>query len=269
MSRRIRTLKPEILEDEKTAGLTDAEFRLFVSLILMSDDYGNFRAHEGYVHGVIYWSHLGRQQAETAVNMKKLESKGLVKFYEDAGQGYGHIITWSKHQKVDRPGQRRIPKYPGETGTSELLSFPREEVANDQGSGIRDQGSWTKDPICVLPDEKEGGIGEVFNEYLKKWLEFHSSKGGRPPLLSEARRKHISARVKEFGVSTCLNAVSGLFSSEFHMGKNDRQTTYLTPEHIFRSPEQMEKCLKFYQEKKEPQVDNLPACRRPMPRPGA
>lgn len=43
---RIRTLKPEILEDARTAGLSDAAFRLFVAMIVLADDHGNLRADD-------------------------------------------------------------------------------------------------------------------------------------------------------------------------------------------------------------------------------
>jgi len=38
---RIRCIKPELLEDERTAGLSHEAFRLFIGLILLSDDEGN------------------------------------------------------------------------------------------------------------------------------------------------------------------------------------------------------------------------------------
>jgi two-component system sensor histidine kinase BaeS len=37
MSGRIRTIKPELLDDERTATLSDAAFRLFIGLILLAD----------------------------------------------------------------------------------------------------------------------------------------------------------------------------------------------------------------------------------------
>ena len=44
MSGRIRTIKPELLDDAVTAGLSDMAFRLFVSSIVLADDYGRLRA---------------------------------------------------------------------------------------------------------------------------------------------------------------------------------------------------------------------------------
>ena len=56
MSGRIRTIKPELLEDEKTASLSDSEFRVFIGLLLLADDYGNFRANPTWVRSQIYWA---------------------------------------------------------------------------------------------------------------------------------------------------------------------------------------------------------------------
>ncbi|MCL2724587.1 MAG: hypothetical protein FWD69_09150 [Polyangiaceae bacterium] len=53
---RIRSIKPEILEDAVTAGLSDVAFRIFIAVIVLADDYGRFRAEPGWLRGQIYWS---------------------------------------------------------------------------------------------------------------------------------------------------------------------------------------------------------------------
>lgn len=47
MAGRIRSMKPEILDDAIIAGLTDAAFRLFIAMIMVADDHGNLRAGHG------------------------------------------------------------------------------------------------------------------------------------------------------------------------------------------------------------------------------
>jgi hypothetical protein len=53
---RIRSLKPEILEDERTASLSHSAWRLFVSLILLADDYGNLRGSTKLLDGTVFWA---------------------------------------------------------------------------------------------------------------------------------------------------------------------------------------------------------------------
>lgn len=56
MAGRIRTLKPEMLEDAIIAELSDTAFRLFVGMILLADDAGRLRADSRYLAGQIFWA---------------------------------------------------------------------------------------------------------------------------------------------------------------------------------------------------------------------
>ena len=49
MAGRIRSIKPELLDDEVAAGLSDAAWRLFVSSWILADDHGCFRAGARYL----------------------------------------------------------------------------------------------------------------------------------------------------------------------------------------------------------------------------
>lgn len=105
---RIRTIKPELIEDSRTATLSDREWRLFVSLLLMADDYGNFRATAELIEAQVFWGSRSRQTCEEL--LAELENVGLISFYEVRGQRYGHVAGWAKHQRVDHPGKPLCPK---------------------------------------------------------------------------------------------------------------------------------------------------------------
>jgi len=134
---RIRSIKPELLEDEKTATLSHLEWRLFVSAILLADDYGNFRASPARVSGVALWAH--REDVGPALDA--LESAGLIVRYTVDGQAYAHISGWEKHQKVDHPGKPSCP------GQEKVSRNPRESLAETAresrliGSGSEGIGS--------------------------------------------------------------------------------------------------------------------------------
>lgn len=123
MSGRIRTIKPELLEDAVTAGISHAAFRLYVGSILIADDYGNLRADPRKLRGDVFWAHddvttefvesllvelwrAGREDKSSAESLKFGRS-GLLYLYTARGQRYGHIRNWEKHQKVERPGKPR------------------------------------------------------------------------------------------------------------------------------------------------------------------
>ncbi len=135
MSGRIRSIKPELLEDTKTSSLSDKEFRLFVSSFLLADDYGNFRAHPGLVHGAVYWALLDEAAKETARALARLSEVGLIKPYVVREQTYATITNWTKHQKVDHPGKPRVPG-PSE-GISVSLATPSRESAESLAPDLR------------------------------------------------------------------------------------------------------------------------------------
>lgn len=128
MSRRIRTIKPEILDDDKTAGLSHVAWRLFVSGLTLSDDHGNLRAGVTYLAGQVFHScpHTDSDAIRTAVD--ELIEAGLWQVYTVRGQTYAHIRGWSKHQRIDNAGKPRVPP-PGEADGTRPISAPCEEKA--------------------------------------------------------------------------------------------------------------------------------------------
>jgi hypothetical protein len=122
--RRIRTIKPELLEDEVVAGLPHLQWRLFVSLLLLADDYGNLRGRAAMIRGAALWScPEGDSQVQAALD--GLMAQGLLQPYTVRGQTYLHIAGWEKHQRVDKPGK------PGVPGPLEDSRESRECLAND------------------------------------------------------------------------------------------------------------------------------------------
>ena len=139
MAGRIRTLKPEILEDEKTGALSHEAWRMFVSMILLADDYGNLRGNPRYLEGQVFWA---RECVEGASRIiRELLESGLVEAYELNGQEYLHLPGWAKHQRVDKPGKPRVPKptEPGVTrrnvGDTTVSRESRESVASQARAG--------------------------------------------------------------------------------------------------------------------------------------
>lgn len=117
MAGRIRTLKPELLEDERVAGLSSHAFRLFVGCILLADDHGNLRLRVGLLAGAIFWRLLEENQlviGDIEDALREITSPdggrpGLLTPYRVRGQIYAHVSGWEKHQKVDHPGAPRMP----------------------------------------------------------------------------------------------------------------------------------------------------------------
>lgn len=131
MSGRIRTIKPELLEDEKTAGLSHSTWRAFVSILLLADDYGNLRANPKLLDGAIFWARDAEHDIEKVI--AELNEAGLVQLYAHNGQRYIHIRKWAKHQKVDRPGPARCPQPPSDDNQSTAPSIaPAENLGAEE-----------------------------------------------------------------------------------------------------------------------------------------
>lgn len=152
---RIRTLKPEILDDDKTASLPSREWRAFVSLITLADDRGHVRANPRWLVGQIFWadpSHVDIHEV-----LARLSRDTLIILYAHAGQPYLKVKSWEKHQKVDHPSQPRMPQLEDDDGSfdwdkalgTSLFPLdsrpPREVVALDLGPRTKDLGSRIKD----------------------------------------------------------------------------------------------------------------------------
>jgi hypothetical protein len=147
MAGRIRTIKPELLEDEKTAGLSDSASRVFIGMILLADDYGNLRAEPKYLEGQIYWSVV--PETSVKVSLKSLET--LCTYYTVRGQLYAHINGWEKHQRVQHPGKPRVPG-PSERDSGEspeIIGESHESLAPDLRPPTSDHR-----PHTIEPDER-------------------------------------------------------------------------------------------------------------------
>lgn len=109
MSRRIRTIKPEILDDEATASLGDSAFRIFIAIVTFCDDEGRFRANPRLLQSQIYWA---RPKNPKEFDKALSELSGLITFYSVRGQHYGSVNGWSRHQRINRPTPSALPSPP-------------------------------------------------------------------------------------------------------------------------------------------------------------
>lgn len=124
MPGRIRTIKPEILEDELASLLTDTAWRVWVSMWTIADDHGNVRANHRYLAAQV-WQDTTRLDdiADALLELStKIATPGqrpMISLYSVEGQQYAHIKGFPKHQRMDNAGKGRVPKPPdGDSGTN-------------------------------------------------------------------------------------------------------------------------------------------------------
>lgn len=152
MSGRIRSIKPEILEDEVAIQLPDDAWRLWVSLWVLADDYGNVRLGDRLVASLV-WQDTMR---DVSGSIRTLIEKRFVSPYAVRGQRYGHINGWDKHQRVDNAGKPRVPLPEEDDGSwddtaeshfAETRGEPRRTAASDGESPLRARAQ-TRNPAA-------------------------------------------------------------------------------------------------------------------------
>lgn len=136
--KRIRTIKPEWLEDESLATCSDTARMVSVALIVLADDYGNGRAHHLYLTSRI-WPYTSCDPRESLASISRalheLVAIGFVRLYEAKGQTYYNLTNWKRHQRIDRPSQ---PLVPAPNGQLELLASPSRKTREGVASPSRD-----------------------------------------------------------------------------------------------------------------------------------
>lgn len=198
---RIRTIKPEWLDDERLVLASPEARVLSIALIILADDYGNGRANRTILAARVFPG--SRDPRETLASaIETLAGAGFIDLYEVDGQSYYSIRNWAKHQKVDHPSKPQVPGKPAVSESSrdsrETIASPRESLALDQD---QDQ-EWTSkgeerthapEPSQAKPGQRThplgsgpivGGIDpeEVRLAYVERW-EQHAA-GKRPPMVA-------------------------------------------------------------------------------------
>jgi hypothetical protein len=131
---RIRSVKPEWLEDELVFASSDARV-LSIALILLADDYGNGRAHPVYLLSRAF---PGKVPDTLANALEELRNLRFVTLYEVDGQKYFSIRNWNKHQRVDKPGKAIIPGPPTEQSKGRKKSAKPPESNGSVSANIRE-----------------------------------------------------------------------------------------------------------------------------------
>jgi hypothetical protein len=142
MAGRIRSIKPELFEDEKTAALPSDAFRLFVASLVLADDYGNLRISPKQLEGAVFWACGSASPVPDLVQI--LTDCGLWTAYAVRGQAYAHVTNWEKHQRVDHPGKARVPDI------REGLAIDSRDIRETLAPDLRSPISDLRPPITDL-----------------------------------------------------------------------------------------------------------------------
>jgi uncharacterized phage protein (TIGR02220 family) len=253
MSRRIRSVKPEWLEDERLVLASSDARVLSIALMVLADDEGRGRASPVLLAGQVFPGLENAREVSRAA-LSELEAIRFVALYEVDGQHYYQIRTWEKHQRIDHPTPSKLPKNPH---TSDVLANPREssrEIENPRASrastpipslpdpeGVQGE----PEPLTLVPPQppEPDPVREVFDHWAAvAWPKVH--EGGRAPMASDERLRPIRARLADGYTVAQLRAVVDRVSADpFYLGQNERRTPYIEPKTIMRNASKVDELL--------------------------
>ncbi|SFC59156.1 hypothetical protein [Streptomyces aidingensis] len=110
---RIRTVKPDMFISETLAGVSITAERTFVGLLTEADDHGRYLDNAAIIAGRLWPLRVEHTSVHVEDDLHQLAIAGLICRYTGCdGRRYLHIVTWAKHQKIDKPSQSRRPSCP-------------------------------------------------------------------------------------------------------------------------------------------------------------
>lgn len=110
---RIRTIKPEAFFSESLAEVSVEAERTFFGLLTQADDHGRHRDNAAIIAGLLWPLRAEHTSVHVEDDLQQLANAGLICRYTGCdGRRYLHIVTWSEHQKIDKPSQSRLPSCP-------------------------------------------------------------------------------------------------------------------------------------------------------------
>ncbi|MFD9403090.1 hypothetical protein ACFWA4_30250 [Streptomyces sp. NPDC060011] len=110
---RIRTIKPEAFFSESLAEVSVEAERTFFGLLTQADDHGRHRDNAAIIAGLLWPLRAEHTSVHVEDDLQQLANAGLICRYTGCdARRYLHVVTWSEHQKIDKPSQSRLSACP-------------------------------------------------------------------------------------------------------------------------------------------------------------
>ena len=230
MSGRIRTVKPEWLDDEKLAACSDAARTLSIGLVLLSDDHGRGRAHPLFLASRA-WAYGDPHETLTKLEraLSELVAIGFVGLYQVGGQRYFFLRNWTKHQKVQHPSAPRVPapEQADEDGPEGGGSVPQAAPASPSLTPASGASHEALTPDLDLDQDQDpdqdhtyvapGGAPAPVDRIFDRWRVVMGKPRAK---LDPKRRRLIATRMREHDEATLIAAIEGCARSDWHMGRD-------------------------------------------------
>lgn len=140
---RIRTIKPEMSQDEELSGVSVEAHLLAYGLLPFSDDEGYFNANPKLIKGTVFPIRLLEKSIDQL--LEELAGIDFVRLgTAPDGKRYGHIVHFLDHQRVSHPSPSKIKAlaiaWGNSTDTPQVLASSPESF-RPEGKGIELNGT--------------------------------------------------------------------------------------------------------------------------------
>jgi hypothetical protein len=175
---RIRTVKPEFWQNETLAELSAMTRLLAIGLLNHADDEGYFRANPALVRAAIF---PFDDSANVPGMLQELSRAGYLRLAQGSdGKTYGWVVTFLKHQRVDKPKPSEIKglcvfqddskMIPGIIQDESML----ERKGKEQGTGNREAGSGEPDAATAASSRSQPLVT------LQGYIDRRKAEGQKP-----------------------------------------------------------------------------------------
>ncbi|MFD4337857.1 hypothetical protein ACFWPP_11785 [Streptomyces anulatus] len=138
---RIRTIKPEAFFSESLAEVSVEAERTFFGLLTQADDHGRHRDNAAIIAGLLWPLRAEHTSVHVEDDLHQLATAGLICRYTGCdGRRYLHIVTWSEHQKIDKPSQSRVPSCPQHQAAARCAPCKGACTKRIEGSSVAPRG---------------------------------------------------------------------------------------------------------------------------------
>jgi hypothetical protein len=110
---RIRALKPEAFQSESLAAVSVEAERTCFGLSTLADDRGRHADKPLTINGALWAERPWHTAEHLLAELEELLGEGILCRYVGCdGRRYIHLVTWDRHQKIERPSKSRLPRCP-------------------------------------------------------------------------------------------------------------------------------------------------------------
>ncbi|MBM7795822.1 hypothetical protein [Pseudoglutamicibacter cumminsii] len=157
---RIRTIKPEFW-DTPEINTISLEARLtFIALLNWADDYGTGTCNPRELLGFVFPHDENITLGDFRRALGEIRRVFGVTFYKVNGRGYYNVLTFIKHQKVDKRSQ---PKHPGPYTPGVVFDTPEDEEKARNSAELHGIREFPRNPAEPSAENIEPSALEIGN----------------------------------------------------------------------------------------------------------